>query len=259
MMLLGAFRDTDVLRSIFSGRWLCSVLPLAFLIAAVGFPLATHANETVQGDGRKVSQERTVKAFSRVELRTHLDAEIVEGKEQAVKVTLDRNLLQFIELRVEGEKLVIDSLGNFRWSGPGNVQISVPELKDVAIRGSGKVRIAGSDAVRDVTLATVGSGDIQWSGKAQHLRADIQGSGEVHLSGEARELSVSAEGSGGVKARSLSVSRANLMNNGSGDIEVTLDGGPLAAIVSGSGTIIWHGTATVAESTVRGSGSIHHR
>ena len=54
-------------------------------------------------------------------------------------------------------------------------------------------------------------------------------------------------GSGDVKAGALTAKGATVSVAGSGDVEVTLDGGSLSATVAGSGDVVWHGKAMVEQ------------
>ena len=66
-------------------------------------------------------------------------------------------------------------------------------------------------------------------------------------------------GSGSAEAKELKARAANLAISGSGNISATLDGGPLAASIDGSGDIDWYGKAQVEVANVSGSGAIRHR
>jgi hypothetical protein len=46
---------------------------------------------------------------------------------------------------------------------------------------------------------------------------------------------------------------------GSGDVELTLDGGALSVSVAGSGDVVWHGQAVVEKVSVAGSGQVVRR
>ena len=66
-------------------------------------------------------------------------------------------------------------------------------------------------------------------------------------------------GSGDVKAGGLTAKGAAISVAGSGDVELTLDGGPLSVSIAGSGDVVWHGKAMVEQASVSGSGSIVRR
>jgi len=236
------------------------LLALAAASAPIpGSPAAARDLDPVRGDGEKVTEERRLAIFTRIELRGQVDVEVTEGPAQAVSVTVDRNLQPFLTTAVEGDRLLIGSSRPMRYRGPGKVVVSLPELRGFDLEGSGDVRIAGAEKDRDVALRIDGSGDLTWSGRAGKLEARIGGSGDLRIRGAAEKLEAAIEGSGDIAARDLTARSARLAIDGSGDIAATLDGGALAAAVEGSGDILWRGKAQVEVSTVSGSGSIRHR
>ena len=101
--------------------------------------------------------------------------------------------------------------------------------------------------------------NLSWNGAAARLEATISGHGNLRLTGTAELARLSVSGSGIVKADGLTAKAAEIEVGGSGDVEVTLDGGSLRASVSGLGNVVWHGSAAVELASVTGSGTIVRR
>ncbi len=78
---------------------------------AMGLCAAACTSSAVQGDGRTVSETRTVPAFSSVEADTDIDVQVTRGDATAVVVTTDENLVPLITTRVVGSTLVVDQQG----------------------------------------------------------------------------------------------------------------------------------------------------
>ncbi|MBI5070817.1 MAG: DUF2807 domain-containing protein [Deltaproteobacteria bacterium] len=235
--------------------------PAALLLAAaLASPAAARAHEApLAGDGAKVTQRREVPAFLRIELRGPLDVRVTEGQAPSVAVTIDHNLQPLVTTEVKGDTLVVDTERGMHFRGPGEVVVTLPELRGLAIEGSGDARVRGAEAGRDVKLEISGSGDIAWSGQAGKVAVRIEGSGNVALEGKAGELEARVDGSGDVSGKALRVKSARLSINGSGDVSATLDGGDLRAEVNGSGDIVWYGSATTSSLQASGSGTVSHR
>lgn len=232
------------------------LLALAFAATACIHIHVAEAGEVVSGSGHKVSVERKVQGFSRIELLTAADLEVTEGGPFSVTVTLDDNLQAHFLTRVDGETLVIDTHDRLRYRGEAKVKVSLPELRALSVEGSGDVVITGAQKDRDVDLSIAGSGDIRWSGKARSLEASIAGSGDMKLAGTADKLTAKVSGSGDIKARPLTVQSAKTSVSGSGDIELTMTGGALTTSISGSGDVTWWGQAQVESVSISGSGSL---
>lgn len=213
----------------------------------------------VGGDGRKTTETRSVPGYTSIRLESSLDAEVKVGAPASVAVTIDSNLQPEIDVRVEGDTLVVGTRHAIFYRGVGKVQIGVPALSELVLAGSGHTTIDGSSG-GDLRLALRGSGSLRWNGgTARTLRADLDGSGDVFLSGAAGELQATINGSGNVQAAGLGATSARVRVAGSGNAELQLRGGTLDAEVTGSGNIRWSGEAGVERSSVTGSGRIARR
>jgi hypothetical protein len=62
-----------------------------------------------------------------------------------------------------------------------------------------------------------------------------------------------------VKASGLTAHDAKVEVSGTGDVEVTVGGGALAASVSGTGSVRWRGEASAVSTSVSGMGEIVRR
>lgn len=233
-----------------------ALISSALVVLAAGFAVPAVAAR-VSGDGNATSQPREVAAFSSIELETSADVVVKVGQPQRLVVVADSNLLQHVKTEVRGGKLLIDMDGDVRPKTPLRVEVSIPELKDLEIDGSGDVTVEGAKG--DSNLSIDGSGDIRWTGEAGELHVDIEGSGGVTLAGSAAQLTIEVSGSGDVDAKELKARDAVVEVEGSGDVAVHVTGGKLRAEVSGSGDVAWSGEATVERAVVSGSGAIQKR
>lgn len=240
-------------------RRLAAVAPVLAVLAASLAPAGARAwswGEGTKGDGQKVTQPREVGEFSRVRLEGALDARVTVGPARAVSVTIDQNLQPLVQVRLEGDTLVVTAR-ELSWQGDGRVDIAVPALRGFAIRGSGDARIEGGTG--DLALAISGSGDVDWRGQADRLEAAVSGSGDMRLTGTAASVDISVAGSGDVLASDLRAGNADVSVAGSGDVQVRLTGGALRAAVAGSGDVVWYGEGRVERASTAGSGEIVHR
>lgn len=188
------------------------------------------------GSGKAATVERQVGgSFDGIVLRSAENLEVQIGPQLQIKVTGDDNLLDLIETRLEGGRLVIDSHGSYRTRTPITVQVQLPSLKDFALEGSADARIRG-----------LGGG---------RFRVELDGSGSIDASGKVDELVIDLNGSGDVRFAKLQAKDVEAELNGSGDIVVAVID-RLRAEVNGSGDIRYHGNPAKLHSEVNGSGDI---
>lgn len=231
----------------------------AACLAATTQARAWWNEERVVGDGKTVTQTRELPGtFDSVATRGSLDARVKVGPAPSISVTVDENLQQYVRVRLEGTRLVVDwdRDVNVSHRGEAYVSITLPTLKKASTGGSGDITIEGSSG-GDLVLTTSGSGDLRWRGEAAKLEVSTSGSGNAILSGKAASLDASTSGSGDLQGEDLTVTGdVEISTSGSGDAEVRMSGGSLHARTSGSGDVVYRGDARTVDARTSGSGSV---
>jgi hypothetical protein len=235
----------------------------------------TFGGDAVKGSGDMVTESRVVNEFTWIETQGAFDVYVKAGDTQQVLLTFDDNLLELIETEVSGGKLKIYCDSSYRSRHTCRVEITVPSLEGVTIKGSGDMRIEDFNS-DEFECRTDGSGDIEIIGlKSNVLKCDISGSGDitvkdlagdvlecridgsggVTIDGTANEVKIDVNGSGDVDARDLTAKEVEVTVMGSGDVKVfaeeSFDGS-----VYGSGGIVCFGDPQHKSRHVAGSGSI---
>lgn len=239
--------------------WL-GILGIAWGLLAGGAACGRSWPRFVEGDGRPTTQARQVAGtFDTVDTRGSMPLRVKVGPAPSVRITIDGNLQPYVDVRLEGSRLVIEERGILRVRGPSLAEVTLPALRGASTSGSGEMTIEGGSGGA-LSLATSGSGGVRWRGEADRLVVSTSGSGRVVLAGRAGDLRVSTSGSGAVEGAALSVAGdAEVATSGSGRVEITMTGGALRARTSGSGDVLYSGEARVLDVQVSGSGRVSRR
>ncbi len=217
------------------------LLSRLLILSAVAAIAACNYNpfENV-GGGRSsntVSMEsRNVSGFSALSLETSGDLTIsVTGKE-SLTIEADPSILSLLTSDVSGNRLTLGAQNgaNLQTSQPIRYTLTVKDLNDVVLDGSGSITISG--------LA------------ASNFSATINGSASITVKGSADNLTVNVNGSGSFDGSSLASKTVTVDDSGSGNVRVQASN-TLNANVSGSGSVRYSGNPTV-NSTVNGSGTV---
>ncbi len=228
------------------------------LVLALGF--ATSCVPVVlEGSGNLATESREVSGLRAVDLAGVGNLVIRQTGTEALSVTADDNLLEYIRTEVRDGTLIID----FDPRAPGVVvrpsatplfELEVADIGGIAVSGSGSV---AADALRaeEMSMAISGSGDIRIASlEVGSVEIAISGSGDVALAGRAHSQSLAISGSGRYSASELASSSVVIAVSGSGDATVwaadALDVG-----ISGSGSVAYYGDPDVTK-RISGSGSI---
>ncbi|MCY7421937.1 MAG: DUF2807 domain-containing protein [Chitinophagaceae bacterium] len=233
------------------------ILTVAFLsVILISFNSCRSFGKRIKGNGNMVTETRNVSSADRLSVRGDFDVVLTKG-ETGVKVSADENLMRYIRIEMDDNKLVIRSEDRINITSDNGitVNISTPEIKEANILGSGNITSNDKFVSGDkMSFKTTGSGNLTLAVNCPNITAGITGSGDMNLSGETRILKVSITGSGNFRGQDLKAEDADVKIAGSGNAtvfaDVNLKGG-----ISGSGEIRYRGNATVSK-RISGSGSV---
>lgn len=136
------------------------------------------------------------------------------------------------------------------------VNIIVPNIKNIELAGSGKVILENSIRQNEISIIHSGSGSIRVDDlKVDSLYTKLSGSGNVHISGEgARVIESELSGSGDLELYQFPGVEVRSKLTGSGNIFTTVID-ILKAWISGSGNVYYKGSPAI-EKDVTGSGNV---
>lgn len=259
--------------------WLAlSALLFIVLIHLTGCGTQVAATVTAwsgeRGSGIVISRSRATGPFNRVKVNGPIEVIITQGPVRKVVVVTDDNLLSLLETKTWNGLITIGFRSLTRVAPTkATVKLTMPQLREVAVNGSGRVSTFDRIEVQDLDLAVSGSGrldltakvrsvilNVSGSGRAElgleteHISAEINGSGKITLTGQAERLDAGINGSSRLYASRLSSQTCLVVIHGSGKALVKVEK-TLQAAITGSGKISYWGQPKI-ESQVRGSGKI---
>lgn len=218
---------------------------------------AQWSDNKVKGNGKIITEKRTTASYDEINVSGFFDVVLVSGKEGAISIQAEENILRYIKVEVEGNVLKIYTEKNVNISTNKNIILTVPfeQISFVSLSGSGDI-ISKNTIVSPTFKAKLsGSGDLTLDVKSSDFEVNLSGSGDVVLTGNSDNFVSKTSGSGDVDATNLSTKNANLTISGSGDMKVNCTES-LFARVSGSGDIEYKGDPKSKDTKVSGSGEI---
>ena len=204
---------------------------LVFVLIAVAFANAQNR------------EEKKLDSFTRIAFRAAGKLYLRQGSPQKVEIEGNRDYIEELDVRVEGDKLVIgkDNWSFWNWDNNDdrvNVYITVPNIEGVSVAGSGDVIGETKITARDLHLGVSGSGSLQLEADASgDLDADVSGSGRIEFKGKCHDFDSHVSGSGRVRMDITVAERAAFGISGSGKIEVSGTAQEMKASISGSGEV----------------------
>lgn len=209
---------------------------------------------TVDGNGKIVSEEREVSDFNKIDIAGAYEVFISQGNQEKIELSADENLMEYIETDVKGKTLKISSQENLNSDSPLEVYITIKNLEEITT--SGAVEITSKEQLKLDELAVDASGasELDISILTSNLEIEMSGASETKLDGEADNLSIEISGAGELNAKALKTNNTSIDISGAGSA-VVFAKESLKIEVSGAGSVQYKGDPKVKKS-ISGAGSV---
>lgn len=186
-------------------------------------------------------------AFDEVDISGVFSADITiaEGP-PAVAITIDDNLVDRLEVRVDNGELKVDmTRGNVNHDVSPTVVITVPSLTELDLSGASSATVDGLDEP-ELKLDVSGAADAGLFGDVTELDVDVSGASNVTFDGKIEQvtLDLSGAGSADFTDATVGVAKVDLSGASSTEFEVLdevsgdLSGGSSLSIPSGADTSV---------------------
>lgn len=213
----------------------------------------------ISGNGNVISKSMQTTPYQVIEVGGIFHVTLVDGIPGEIEITGDENLLEYVSVEVQDERLVIrtkDNL-NLKPSQGNKIELFVPvqNVSGLSVSGSGKMFKANDLIANNLDLSISGSGKMELAIQTNHLTLSVSGSGSMELNGSAEEISASVSGSGNVNAQDVLANLVTARISGSGNMKIYCSE-RLDATISGSGKILYTGNPFEVHSNISGSGKL---
>lgn len=209
----------------------------------------------MDADGPVTTVELDLEEVTGIALAMEARVELTQGPEQTIIVEGKSDIFDELDLDVNNQGVwTIRTVDCVRDVDNLIFYVTVPDLRDVTVSGSGEVYSTNTFVIEDIDLHISGSGEIDLALDADDIDAHISGSGKTKLEGTADELNINISGSGDLRAFDLFTRKVDVRISGSGDAEVRASE-RLDVRISGSGDVFYKGNPLL-EVSISGSGEV---
>jgi len=176
----------------------------------------------IQGEGEKLTEERTVNVFNEIRSEINATVYIKQSDTTSVKIVAQQNILDNIKTKIVNNEIEISQKRCATNYDSIEIYISTNNITRITMDGSGEIFVDNKFEAKDLDLIINGSGNINFNNLfvSKQLITQINGSGNVNLSGQdSTELhTIDITGSGNVKAFDLLTKRTKTQISGSGNL-----------------------------------------
>ena len=192
----------------------------------------------VKGSGVTATDARNATGFTGVDVGGVFQVEITAGKDYAVEVEADDNLLQYIKTEVDGDVLRVTTTERLKSHNAILVRVSAPDIDHVDASGASKVSLTGVNN--------------------SELTLDTSGASKVSLTGETGALKINVSGASKIDADTLKAENANVDASGASKVSVFVTG-RLTSEASGASKIGYKGNPTSVDKNSSGASTIYQQ
>lgn len=230
----------------------------------------------VQGSGQLTEKTFDVSGFHAIDVSGGFDVNLMQGSNEALTLTAEENLFEYIRVKVEGGVLRIYVDRN-TWSRNGmKAKINFKTIDRLNVSGGGDVTSETGLDVPKLSIELSGGGDIKTILTTRELNCNISGGGDAEINGNVERYDMNLSGGGDVNSEissgtiSCSISgggdliiknrervrNADLSISGGGDIHLNTEADEVRCSVSGGGDATLSGKANVLDIGINGGGDI---
>ena len=259
-------------KTIFAG-----LLVALLLVAGCGPFLVTRDGEKFSGVTETRQFDYT--DFTRVEISTAFDYEIIRADTYSISVTAYTEAFEQLQVVRQGQTLKIGlRSGSFVWTVwglPLKAVITMPQLDSLA--GSGatdgvvanfsstedlEITLSGASSVElegitagDVTLAVSGASDVRGDLTAGNTKFELSDASSVRLDGSAQDAVIIGSGASHLKLADFRTNNADVALSGATDADV-FAAGTLDAEISSASHLSYRGQPSLGRMNVSGGSMI---
>jgi hypothetical protein len=225
-------------------RWfrvLGLVVVLGMLAGCMNF-----STDMISGSGRTTTRDFDLSGFTRVNISSAFQTEINRGDGYAVSVTVDDNVVEHLDVRVDGDTLRI-GLKPRVGLGFGNVTlratVTMPDLEGLNLSGASRANVAAFSSTKRVDVGVSGASRVNANLTSGEMRVEASGASTVEISGATGPLEAEASGASSVRLGNLTAQDAQVKASGASNITVNVSG-RLTGDASGASNVRYTGNPT---------------
>jgi hypothetical protein len=218
-----------------------------------------NMGDMITGSGQTTTKNYDLSGFTKVNIGSAFQATVTQSEAYGVSVTVDDNLVQYLDVRMDGDTLVVGFKPNLRLGFRNTTlkaTITLPELVGFTGSGATRTQLRGFKTSKAASVEASGAsqvrGDIATTGS---MKVGASGASTVELSGSSAGLSVDASGASTVKLDNFTASDASVNASGASNITVNATG-KVTGEASGASSVHYTGNPASVKVSTSGASNV---
>jgi hypothetical protein len=239
-----------------------TVVRLIGVLAVLGLLAGcTFGANVITGSGRTTTQDYDFSDFTRVSIGSAFESEVTQGDGYAVTLTVDDNIVEHLDVRVDGDTLHIGlkplvSLG-FR-NTTLRAQITMPDIEGLDLSGATRTDLSGFSNTKPVDVEVSGASQLRGDITTGEMRMRASGASTVEIDGSTGPLDVEASGASTVRLDNFTSTDTEVRASGASNVTVNASG-RLTGDASGASTVQYMGDPTSVRVDTSGASNVREK
>ncbi|HSV48745.1 MAG TPA: DUF2807 domain-containing protein [Candidatus Acidoferrales bacterium] len=209
-----------------------AVVIIVVALVAAGVLSGTQSPFGHIGSGQVTTQQYNFTDFTAISASHGFNVQITQGNTYSIKVIIDDNLQQYVNVHKEGSTLMVELKPGGYQTTQLKAEVTMPDLRNLQLSGG---------SIADAQNFNV-SGD---------LGVDLSGGSRFTMSGQATDLTLTGSGGSNINLEDLQTNDARVDLSGGSQCRINISG-RLDATLSGGSQLHYKGNPTLG--TVDSSG-----
>ncbi|HSJ67173.1 MAG TPA: head GIN domain-containing protein, partial [Anditalea sp.] len=194
-----------------------------------------------EGNGELITSAYVFDQFDELHIEDAFHVQLYQSEDYYVEIEAEENLMDLIDLHVSGNVLYLKFTEKIFPNIPIKVNIAMPELSRVDIRGACRMQTTNPFITSSMEIHADGASKVTMNVIADEIHSYSKGAAMIELSGTTGLLVKDMQGAGVFHGLNLDAYKAQVNLNGVGKISVNVEES-LDASVNGVGKVEYTGT-----------------
>lgn len=238
---------------------------IIIFVILISYFTSCFANNINKGKiiGNKIIEQKdfNIKNFNKLYVSNSFNIVLTQGDEEKLILETDQNLIQYIEVKVLNNNLIIRMNDNYEYNYTKmNLYLNFKFLENIDISGACEITTKGKNYIKfnDLSIDCSGATKIDLNLECNNLEIDCSGATEINLNGKADKFKIDCSGASEIDAKKLESKYCILDASGASTVTVFAIES-LNAETSGASSIIYYGNPKIINIDSSGTSDIEKK
>jgi hypothetical protein len=218
-----------------------SIAVVLMLVVLTLWGVGGCIGEVINGSGDLTTETHDFRDFSRIEVHSGLEVEVVMSGTYSIEITADDNVQEYIEVAKSGDTLSIRLRGTRFYNAVTlKARVTMPNLYKIELTGGSQASITGFSSSHDFAADLSGGSQLSGDISAGDAAFELSGGSQAELQGSGDDLSIDASGGSQLDLEDFPIGDASIGLSGGSRATINISG-TLNVDLSGGSRVIYVG------------------